>query len=129
MESVMFILYVADQERSHEFYRSILGGEPVLNVPGMTEFKLTDTASLGLMPETGIHLILGEAMPHPSEGAGVPRAELYLPVPDAAVALITLVEAGGTAVSAAKPRNWGDTVAYGADLDGHVIAFAERAAG
>lgn len=33
------ILYVADQNRSTEFYKLVLGFEPQLNVPGMTEFK------------------------------------------------------------------------------------------
>jgi catechol 2,3-dioxygenase-like lactoylglutathione lyase family enzyme len=48
---IMTILYVADQKRSRDFYRNILGIEPSLDVPGMTEFPLTDNASLGLMPE------------------------------------------------------------------------------
>jgi len=122
----MFILYVADQGRSRDFYRAVLGREPELDVPGMTEFKLTESSSLGLMPEKGIHMILGDTMPHPQEGSGIPRAELYLFVPDPAAALITLVDVGGKSISTAQLRNWGDTVAYGADPDGHVIAFAER---
>lgn len=124
MQTVIFILYVADQAQSRDFYRRVLGVEPVLDVPGMTEFKLTDTASLGLMPEAGIRRILGEALPDPSTGSGIPRAELYLRVADASAALATLAAAGGAVVSAAEPRNWGDTVAYGADPDGHIIAFA-----
>lgn len=36
-----FILYVEDQGRSTEFYTRVLGREPSLNVPGMTEFELS----------------------------------------------------------------------------------------
>ena len=50
---LIFILYIADQERSKNFYSQVLGTEPVLHVPGMTEFQLTESAKLGLMPETG----------------------------------------------------------------------------
>lgn len=35
-----FILYVADQARSRDFYRTVLATEPTLDVPGMTEFDL-----------------------------------------------------------------------------------------
>jgi len=35
-----FILFVKDQEKSTSFYKSVLDLEPVLNVPGMTEFEL-----------------------------------------------------------------------------------------
>ena len=51
---VEFILYVADQNRSRNFYAQVLQKEPSLNVPGMTEFDLNETCKLGLMPENGI---------------------------------------------------------------------------
>jgi hypothetical protein len=35
-----FILFVAAQEKSTAFYSSVLGEAPILNVPGMTEFRL-----------------------------------------------------------------------------------------
>lgn len=77
-----FILYVKDQNRSTAFYRSVLGFEPTLNVPGMTEFKLGDSCVLGLMPEKGIKRLLGDAFPDPASANGIPRAELYLSVGD-----------------------------------------------
>jgi catechol 2,3-dioxygenase-like lactoylglutathione lyase family enzyme len=126
MQYAMFILYVADQQRSRDLYRRVLGREPALDVPGMTEFKLTETASLGLMPEDGIVQILGESLPHPRDGRGVPRAELYIPTDDPAASLAALIAAGGREVSPAAPRAWGDLAAYGADPDGHVIAFARE---
>lgn len=53
-----FILFVSDQERSRRFYETVLQMFPVLHVPGMTEFQLSDTYKLGLMPESGIAKIL-----------------------------------------------------------------------
>ena len=120
---VLFILYVADQQRSRDFYRSVLELEPILDVPGMTEFRLNDGAVLGLMPEAGITRIIGSD-PHPASGNGIPRAELYLPVEDVEAAQQLALEAGAVLLSAAADRDWGDCAGYVRDPDGHVIAFA-----
>jgi lactoylglutathione lyase len=125
MQKTMFILYVADQAKSRTFYQAVLEEKPVLDVPGMTEFRLNDGASLGLMPEEGIAKILGEAVAHPKTGNGIPRCELYVFDPDPKAAYERLILAGGKKISAAKMRAWGDIVAYGADPDGHVLAFAK----
>lgn len=74
---IEFILYVADQKRSTEFYSKVLNRPPSLNVPGMTEFNLSADVKLGLMPETGIAKILQDKTPHPATGNGIPRCELY----------------------------------------------------
>jgi predicted enzyme related to lactoylglutathione lyase len=124
-KSSMIILYVADQIRSKEFYRKVLDQEPKLDVPGMTEFYLTDNFLLGLMPESGISKIVCPKMPEPSSGNGVPRCELYLIVKDPSAALQTAVSAGAVLISEAAPRDWGDAVAYCADPDGHIIALAK----
>ena len=58
----MFILYVSDQQASRDFFTTVLEREPVLDVPGMTEFNLLDGSSLGLMPETGIQKLLAGAL-------------------------------------------------------------------
>lgn len=118
-----FILYVRDQQRSRELYRVLLGREPVLDVPGMTEFDLGG-CTLGLMPSSGIARIITPALPHPDQGHGVPRCELYLRVDDLEVAVERAQLAGLAVVSAAADRDWGDRVAYFADPDGHVIALA-----
>ena len=49
---VEFILYVKDRQRSRDFYKVLLGLDPALDVPGMTEFDLGG-CKLGLMPEEG----------------------------------------------------------------------------
>lgn len=127
MSFALFIFYVSDQQASRDFYRRVLGCEPTLDVPGMTEFSLSAEASLGLMPEDGIHKIIGGAMPHPRAGRDVPRAELYLRVDDVQASYDALLAAGGRPLSPPALRNWGDVVGYGADRDGHVLAFAHPA--
>lgn len=120
------ILYVTDQARSTEFYSHVLNCEPSLNVPGMTEFILSETCVLGLMPEAGIKRLLGDRLPNPAQAAGIPRAELYLYVPNPREDHRRALEAGATELSALADRTWGDRVAYSLDPDGHVLAFAEH---
>ena len=123
--NINFILYVRDQAKSREFYAIALGKAPQLDVPGMTEFELNTGCVLGLMPEKGIKRLLPE-MPNPVSGRGIPRAEVYLTVPDPAVYHARALAAGARELSPMGPRDWGGKAAYSMDLDGHVIAFAER---
>ncbi len=118
------ILYVADQGRSRDFYRALLGIEPTLDVPGMTEFDLGNGAVLGLMPESGIKRLLGGALPDPAGAAGIPRCELYLRVDDPEAYHRRSVEAGARELSPLQLRTWGDLAAYSLDPDGHVVAVA-----
>ena len=119
-----FILYVADQHRSTEFYSTTLQDEPTLNVPGMTEFSLGSETVLGLMPEEGIVRLLGESVTHPASARGIPRSELYLVVQDAPAFHARAVAAGANELSPIMPRDWGHSVAYSLDPDGHMLAFA-----
>ncbi len=121
-----FILYVADQEASTQFYRQVLNLEPRLHVPGMTEFELSDAAILGLMPASGIKRLLGDKLPDPSSAAGIPRAELYLVVSDPENYHSRALQAGAKELSPLLPRDWGHNAAYSLDPDGHVIAFANK---
>jgi len=120
----MTVLYVEDQERATAFYSAVLDHPPVLDVPGMTEFKLTETSSLGLMPEAGIRKLLGDALPDPAAARGIPRAELYLLVDDPAACLERARLAGARIMDDVRSRDWGDRAGYCLDLDGHVLAFA-----
>lgn len=119
------ILYVHDQEASSKFYQNILRKTPDLNVPGMTEFNLSDTCKLGLMPNKGIANILGDKVPHPDTGNGIPRCELYLYVDSIQFEFDNAIKSGAKLVSQIEDRDWGDKVCYFSDPDGHIIAFAE----
>lgn len=125
LTEIEFILYVADQNRSRDFYSFLLDEKPVLDVPGMTEFMLTSIVKLGLMPENGIAKILGNTMPHPELGNGIPRCELYLKVENASEYMFRGEKLHAKIISPLQIRDWGDSVGYLADPDGHVIAIAE----
>jgi catechol 2,3-dioxygenase-like lactoylglutathione lyase family enzyme len=121
----MIILYVSDQASSKRFYEAVLDKRPVLDVPGMTEFQISDNFLLGLMPENGIAKIICPKVPHPSTGKGIPRCELYLFVADPTESLERAVNNGAILISRSERRDWGDDVAYCSDPDGHIIAFAK----
>ncbi len=120
------ILYVADQQKSRDFYSAVLQKIPDIDVPGMTEFTLSNELKLGLMPENGIAKILLDKTPHPKTGNGIPRCELYLLVDNTVEAYSDTLKAGAREISSIQDRDWGDRVGYLADPDGHIIAFAER---
>ena len=127
MNRVHFILFVADQQRSIDFYAAVLNAAPCLNVPGMTEFELPGGSILGLMPEKGIKRLLGEPMPDPSAARGIPRSEIYLLVDNATHYLDRALRSGATALSPVAARDWGDQAGYCLDPDGHLLAFAMEA--
>ena len=112
------ILYVEDQARAAAFYGAVLGLEPNLDVPGMTEFDLGGVA-LGLMPGGD----MTELVPGVEVGAGQ-RCELYLRRPDAEAMLARVPQAGGRVLAPLEPRPWGDIAGYALDPDGHVVAIA-----
>lgn len=120
------ILYVENQERSSGFYQKIFRQKPDLDVPGMTEFHLSENCKLGLMPNKGIAKILEDKTPHPDLGNGIPRCELYLYVDDAQCESDNALNSGAKLISPLTERNWGDKACYFSDPDGHIIAFAEK---
>jgi len=120
------IIYVNDQQISSDFYAKIFRQTPDLQVPGMTEFNLTENCKLGIMPNKGIAKILGGQTPHPDLGNGIPRCELYLYVEDVQKEFENAIKSGAKLISPILPRDWGDRVCYFADPDGHVVAFAEK---
>ena len=125
-ERIIMIIYVQDQEKSKQFYEQLLGLKPYLDVPGMTEFQLNINSTLGIMPEDGIVRLLDGKIQNPKEARGIPRSEIYIYVNDPDTYLRNLVVLGGMEISKGEIRNWGDYVAYGSDIDGHIIAFARR---
>ena len=122
----LFIIYVADPLLSKHFYTSVFNNDPVLDVPGMIEFQLSDQCKLGIMPEKGIAKILKDKTPHPSKGNGIPRCEIYLFVENIQSYIDRTVKAGGKLISPLSNRDWGDNVCYFSDPDGHILALAEK---
>ncbi len=120
------ILYVKDQQKSTQYYEQLFRKSADLNVPGMTEFILNQHCKLGLMPNDGIAKIITPALPHPELGNGIPRCELYFIVENLEEEFNHVKSLNTTIISEIEPRNWGDTAFYFSDLDGHVIAFAEK---
>ncbi len=120
------ILYVKDQQLSTGFYTKLFRQQPDLNVPGMTEFKLSENCKLGLMPNSGIAKILANKTPHPDQGNGIPRCELYLYVENIELEFENALQSGAIIISPIGDRNWGDKACYFSDPDGHIIAFAEK---
>lgn len=126
LNKLHIILYVENQDLSTEFYKKLFQKEPVLNVPGMTEFQLNENCKLGLMPNEGMAKILNNQTTHPNEGTGIPRCELYLYITDIEYEFENAIEIGAKLISPISDRDWGDKVCYFTDPDGHVIAFAEK---
>ena len=116
------ILFVKDQAASTEFFRSLLRTDPILDVPGMTEFALTESHILGLMPDRGARKVLGIEL-----GASTPTGELYVIVEDAHAWHERALDLGATELSPVTVRDWGDIAGYTKTIDGHVLAFAEPA--
>lgn len=126
IQQIQTILYVNDQQASADFYARLFRQPPDLNVPGMTEFKLAENCKLGIMPNKGIAKILSDKTPHPDEGNGIPRCELYFYVDNVEFEFENAVKAGAWCISPVEDRDWGDRAGYVADPDGHIIAFAEK---
>ncbi|MBX2930735.1 MAG: hypothetical protein KF781_02170 [Chitinophagaceae bacterium] len=120
------ILYVNNQQDSTVFYEKLFRQKANVYVSGMTEFNLSENCKLGLMPNSGIATILLDTTPHPDKGNGIPRCELYLYVEDIEFEFDHAMNIGAKLISPIIDRDWGDKVCYFSDIDGHIIAFAEK---
>ncbi len=116
------ILFVKDQQKSTKFYSEVLKLNPILNVPGMTEFQLSESLILGLMPVEGAKKILGT--PFFSSTTNAPSSELYLRLENFEDYFSRALENGAKEISPILKRNWGDTAGYISDPDNHIIAFS-----
>ncbi len=119
-----FILYVHDQAVSRAFYETVLGQQPALDVPGMTEFIIRPDTVIGLMPEQGIARLL--SLEVGAFARGSIRGEIYLIVASPEVYHQRARAAGARELSALALRDWGDRVAYSLDSDGYILAFADH---
>jgi uncharacterized glyoxalase superfamily protein PhnB len=69
---------------------------------------------------------LGDKVPHPDTGNGIPGCELYFYVENVQIEFDNALRAGAQLISPVADRDWGDKVCYFADADDHIIAFAEK---
>lgn len=120
------ILYVADLAKAAAFYDTVFGFEKTVDVPVYVEYRLNAGARLGLMPQGNTRHFLGDTLGARKPADGCPRAELYLHVAELETVIKRLHAAGAQCTSPLAPRDWGDRAAYFMDLDGYVIAVAER---
>jgi len=104
LKSLHIILYVSNQEQSTKFYTELLQKQPILNVPGMTEYQLNKFTKLGLMPEDGIAKII-QNMPHPNLANGIPKCELYLFVNDVEKTFQKSLKLGAKAINLPQQRD------------------------
>ncbi len=126
VKATEIILYVKSQELSTRFYQKLFRCEPDLNVPGMTEFVISEKLKIGLMPVKGIMRLLGNGIPSPELADGIPRCELYFVVDDIQAEFQHAIGCGAIVISPVLLRDWGDQVCYFSDPDGHVIALAHH---
>ena len=78
------------------------------------------------MPNNGIAKILSDKTPHPNQGNGIPRCELYFYVENIELEFENATKTGAKQISEIKNQDWGDKVCYFSDIDGHIISFAEN---
>jgi predicted enzyme related to lactoylglutathione lyase len=122
----IFIIYVENQEISKKFYQDTFNIIPILDVAGMTEFKINENTKLGIMPESGIYNLLKDKIITPLKANGIPRCEIYIYVDSPEVYYNRAILYGAKPLSKCFIRDWGDEVAYCIDFDGNVLAFAKK---
>lgn len=126
MRQVYFLFYVRDQRASARYYSCVLDRDPIVDVPGVTEFRLLDETILAVMPVDSARRLLGSSVPDPASALGVPKAEAYLVVDGPERFHERALAAGGRELSPFAERDWGHRAAYSIDADGNVLAFAEK---
>ena len=122
---IQFILFVSNQEKSKQFYELLLNKQPILDVEGMTEFRLNKNTKLGLMPKKGIAKLLVDRE-NVLDVNEVPKCEIYIKVDDVLAWYNKSIELGAKKENSPKERDWGDFVGYVSDFDGNILAFAKQ---
>jgi catechol 2,3-dioxygenase-like lactoylglutathione lyase family enzyme len=118
-------LGVGDLARSTAFYRA-LGWAPSSISGDEVSFFATSDCVLALYPIESLAADLGVAADELRPSGAVTLAINVGGERDVAPALAEAVRAGATLVRAAERTNWGGTVGYFADPDGHVWEVAHN---
>jgi catechol 2,3-dioxygenase-like lactoylglutathione lyase family enzyme len=120
---VLTILAVEDVPRARGLYDAAFGWPTDVDLPVYVEYVLPGDQRIGLYARRGFARNTG-VVPVATPTGAIAPTELYLRVDDLEEAAGRLAAAGARLLSPAAPRDWGDTVAYFADLDGNVLAIA-----
>lgn len=127
MRHAITILAVDDVARAARFYVDALGAKPRVDVGVYAELDMPDGPAIGVYLRAGFERNTGRAATPLAAGA-TSSTELYFRVDDVDAALARALAAGAQLLSPAAPRPWGEDVAYVADSDGNVLAFARKVA-
>ena len=121
-----FIIYVKDLEKTKLFYELLFNIKPVLDVPGMCEFKLPDGSALGIMPNSSLEKLFGKDFEEQKNRKALPQTEFYFLVEDALTLHNRAIQLGASEIREFSEMDWGNKVAYSINHDGHILAFAEK---
>jgi lactoylglutathione lyase len=124
MRHAITIFAVDDVARAARFYEAALGAKPRLDVGVFAELDMPDGPAIGVYLRGGFERNTGRPATPPAAGATT-STELYFRVDDVAATLARALAAGAHLLSPTAPRPWGEVVAYAADPDGNVLAFAQ----
>lgn len=121
------ILYVKDLKAAAAFYDAAFAWPKSVDVPVYVEYRISQGARLGLMPQGNTRHFLGEKLGAMQPSDGCPRGEIYVHVRNPKAAIASLERLGAKCTSPWAKRDWGDFAAYFLDLDGYVLAVAKPA--
>lgn len=122
----LVVLAVSDVARATHFYTAVFGWKREVDAPVYAELPTGAGARLGLYVRMGFARNPGAEPPELPRAGAISPAELYVRCDDAAGTLARVPAAGGRLLSPLSSRDWGETVGYAADPDGHVVAVAQR---
>ena len=126
MNKTYFIIYVDDFDKTKLFYELLFNNKPVIDEPGMCEFKLPDGSTLGIMHTSSLTKLFGEEFVEQKDRKALPNVELYFLTEIALEFHKRAVQLGATELREFADMDWGHKVAYSLNHDGHILAFAEK---
>ena len=121
-----FIIYVEDIAKTKMFYELLFKIIPIIDEPGMCEYVLPDGSFLGIMPNTSLEKLFGKSFEKQKNRKALPQTELYFEVDDAQIFHQRALQLGASEIRKFSQMDWGDSVAYSINHDGHILAFAEK---
>lgn len=123
MRHAITIFAVLDVARAARFYETVFGARRRVDVDVFVELDMPDGPAVGLYQRDGFARNTGRRTA-PSAPGTTTSTEIYFRVADVEDAVARALAAGAAMLSPAASRPWGEVVAYVADPDGNVLAFA-----